>query len=171
MFRSPHTWVHTEGDISLVICPRVASESIREAVGFVKGKPKYGKRFARFVRNPYDRAESLFYLHSAPKGSRKQVACLPVDCSFLDYCREVFVKGQSDRHYWSQCEYFEGPEYSFTGRLENFPDDWDRFREWSGWDVGDLPHKHKSEKRDIWCAETRGIVMNRFRDDFDEFGY
>ena len=45
----PLTWIHTEGDISLVICPRIASESIREAVEFINSKPPSKRSEGVFV--------------------------------------------------------------------------------------------------------------------------
>lgn len=171
MFKSNITWYETRGDVTLVICPRVASESIRKAVNYKKTK-QIGSKIAYFVRDPYRRAESLFYLHTAPKGSRKPYPDLSQGASFLEFCQAAFVeKSSQDRHWWSMTEYYSGVDPQFLGRLENMPGEWDRFRDWSGWDVPDLGFLHKSDRRDVYCEETREIVYERFKDDFINYGY
>lgn len=177
-----HTiWVKEKDGKILIMIPRVASESMRFALGWNPEKKvwtEYWKPYMRemevayFVRDPFDRLISQYNLF---RSSKKKLA-IDKDSNFSTFAEYICnTEDKLDRHFWSQTDYLTARdgfiEADFLGRYENLEEDWARFKEWSGWDIADLPHEHKSDVSPLYNLRTLALTEDKFADDFKNFGY
>lgn len=146
-----------------------------ESHGYLRGA--FGHRAYRFafVRNPYDRAVSL-WAYSRQKGT------IAHDCEFLDFCRLLACGvppiGLYNKDGLSQCSpqvrWTERARLSFVGSFETLQDDFDFLCSEIGVKPRKLPHRNRSPHRD-WRGyvhgEAREILADFYREDFEEFGY
>lgn len=129
-----------------------------------------------FGRDPYDRAVSL-YLHL-----RKQLR-IGARMPFLDFCRRLRFEGCEDIGLYnvrglSQCNpqvrWLEGARVDFIGRLESIQEDAGKLFEELGLAKAAVPHLHASGQRtydSFYCEESRALVEDLYREDFEYFGY
>lgn len=129
-----------------------------------------------FVRNPYDRAISLFnYLKSREK--------VPADQSFIDFLRRLADEGCEPIGLYnvqglSQCNpqvrWVENVDMDFVGKVENLEQDFSVVCTALGMGNVDLPRLNESS-RDTYesylCIESRQIIEHLYREDFEAFGY
>ncbi len=129
-----------------------------------------------FVRNPYDRAVSLYH-YLETRGDR------PEDMGFLDFCRTLERRGCEDIGFynvrgWSQCNpqvrWLRDIDLAFLGRYESLADDLRRLQAELGVPATELPHVNASVRRhfaDYYCEEAQQIVEHLYRDDFAQLAY
>lgn len=154
-----------------------------------------------FVRNPYDRFMSAMTAHYMGQGSQKlHDHIFPfTKQGFLDAIHHNIENyGQSlllpkkeppgeDVHFLPQykflCIYkpedlalsWEGKiEVNFVGRFENIQEDWAKVCQQIGVAQEPLQHIRKNDFQDyssLWSDETRELVYNIYKKDFEVFGY
>ena len=129
------------------------------------------------VRNPYDRAVSLYYFLI----SRKKI---PKDVSFLTFCRmlekhPVDSVGLYSVKKLSQCNcqvrWLENVKLDHIGRYENLASDvkiiYSKLRI-NRTEL--LPHYNKSTSEDYrlaYCEESKNIIQRVYKEDFVTLGY
>lgn len=136
-----------------------------------------------FVRNPYDRLMSglLNHIIKARYSPLTGERFYPQE-ETSEHEKEVitdFIINKS-----SQVHTLLRPQHTFVeldgvnvmdfiGRFENLNEDWNVVREKIG--IGkELPHNHRGYKRDydaLYTPETREIIANHYKKDFEMFGY
>jgi hypothetical protein len=129
-----------------------------------------------FVRNPYDRAVSLFYY-------LRKYGILPPEETFLSFCRKLRDEGCEPIGLYnvsglSQCNpqvrWLENIDMDFVGRFESIREDSDRvFRELGLPDVH-LPILNKTDHasyKECYCRESKEIVEKFYEEDFRILGY
>jgi len=169
--------------------PKTGSSSIRAIVG-QPAKPhlniwqilsavepdKFTSYFKfGFVRNPWDRAVSLY--------ERNEGLCLKGKMSFeqfidwMKFASSTCIHPVPHRH---QLDWFVNPHgdviVDFIGRYENLASDWDRIAARLGIGGTALPrinvNPHRSRDYTAYYSErTRRIVAERFAVDVEYFGY
>lgn len=134
-----------------------------------------------FVRHPADRLVSCWADWCQPPypsagNCRKNPHYLGLrDCDFATFVREVVRWGDMDGHIRPQVlslrigrEWIVDRVYCFESMAEN----WATLRTELG--LPDLPHRRKSDHkpwREYYTGELVGLVDERFRGDFEAFGY
>lgn len=128
------------------------------------------------VRNPYDRAVSLFFY-------LKKNRTLPAGETFLSFCRRLSEEGCEPIGLYnvkglSQCNpqvrWLENIKLDFMGRFESLEEDCNVvFRHL---DLKSLPlPRLRASKRvgygQYYCPETKAIVEEFYKEDFDVLGY
>ncbi|MDX5385517.1 MAG: sulfotransferase family protein [Marinobacter sp.] len=129
-----------------------------------------------FVRNPYDRAVSLFsYLKSRGK--------IPEDQSFLDFLRRLIDEGFEPIGLYnvqglSQCNpqvrWIENIDMGFVGKVESLEQDFSVVCRALRMEHVDLPRLNESSRdtyENYMCVESRQIIEHLYREDFEAFGY
>ena len=144
-----------------------------------------------FVRNPWDRAVSMFRnIQSAQKmGSKDKSKYLDeitrrLNISPRDLTFEIFVKAVLrdrvfDNYHWDkQVHCFTDEDnqnlFDFIGRYENLQQDFEVICKRLGFPVVKLPHHNKTRHghySSYYSAETELIVGQLYRDDVEMFGY
>jgi hypothetical protein len=129
-----------------------------------------------FVRDPYDRAVSLFFFLNKKK-------YVPEELDFLDFWRLVAEKGLEPVGAHKllgfglcnpQVRWLEHSEPDFIGRFENIQVDFRHVVKELGVEEVELPwlnatrHDHFSA---YYCEESKQIVDALFEEDFRTFGY
>jgi hypothetical protein len=128
------------------------------------------------VRNPYDRAISLFsYL--------KKREMIPQIESFLTFCRRLREDGCEPIGLYnldgiSQCNpqvrWVEKINMDFVGKLENIGDDMKFVFSELGIRERKVPHKNITAHADYqsyYCKESKTIIEDFYREDFEAFNY
>lgn len=140
-----------------------------------------------FVRNPYDRAVSLyFYMKNykmiRPNGTR--VYRLEANIkTFLDFCRllekrefyPVGVYNNKKRSIFNpQWEWLKDIELDFLGRYETLQEDFDRLCDKLEIEQKELPIIRATEHEPYdtyYCKESRRIIRDVYKDDFKNLAY
>jgi hypothetical protein len=130
-----------------------------------------------FVRNPYDRAVSLYsYL-------KKKTKKIPADETFLNFCRRIETTGCSpiglyNTHNLSQCNpqvrWVENISMDYIGKVESIEKDFEAISSKLGLNKCHIPHANKSDRlsyQDYYCRESKEIIQNFYKEDFLAFGY
>jgi len=129
-----------------------------------------------FVRNPYDRAVSLFYY-------LRKTGILPQEETFLSFCRKLGDKGCEPIGLYnvqglSQCNpqvrWIENVELDFLGRFESIREDSDRVFGELGMPGVHLPLINKTKHadyRECYCVESKEIVEKFYEEDFRILDY
>ncbi|PHS73636.1 MAG: hypothetical protein COB22_00045 [Cycloclasticus sp.] len=138
-----------------------------------------------FVRNPYDRLYSAYKnkVIQPLKVNGKNIFehhGIELGISFKQFVDIVISipDNEIDRHLRSQSWFltFEGkviPQY--IGYLETFDKDWAKLKKQFA--LGDILHRNSTENLDLeafrsqYDKESEGKVFNRYKDDFELFGY
>lgn len=186
--------------------PKTAGQSVLTALGkkFHPHRSIYSQRGAvgapvfATVRNPYDRAVSLFHwyreLVKEPRRKRERhnAAMCALACGCAD-ASEFWVRFLgSDEMFRYQCRYttMVRPQMFFVSvreqleevsprvdrllRFEQLGGDWSQMVEDYDLGLGDLPHRNRS-KHGVWenelDAEAREVVRRHYRCDFLKLGY
>lgn len=152
-----------------------------------------------FVRNPYDRAVSL-YLDMALRGKGKaKNKHWARSLGFLGFCREVYGNemgkiglycNRKNSMFSPQIRWLENTKIDLVGRVENIDVDFDNLLKALGREKVKLPHLRESRggyslSRNKWtknsahrehfskfyCTEARELVEDAYREDFKEFNY
>ena len=144
--------------------------------GYVSGRfDKAAFKFA-FVRNPYDRAVSLFYY-------LRRRGILPAEESFLGFCRKLAAEGCEPIGLYnvsglSQCNpqvrWMENIEMDFIGRFESIGEDSERLFHELGLQDVHLPMINKTAHasyKECYCPESKEIVEQFYAEDFRDLGY
>ena len=129
-----------------------------------------------FVRNPYDRAVSLYFF-------LRKKSYFPPDVSFLDFWRQIDANPPQSVGAHKlvglgitapQMHWLRGFETHRLGRFERLNESFAEILSDLGLPPADLPwrnptsHKHFS---DYYCDESKAIIDRRFAEDFDELDY
>lgn len=146
--------------------------------------PDYFRRAFKFafVRNPFDRAVSLFEFLKRRR-NLPQATTFPIFCEFIRH-RAYEPIGLYNRtelsQLNSQCTWLKdaagNPLCGFIGRYENLEEDWNTIRQriGGGVDLPPLGHFRKSDRKKTGAyytpAEVR-IIQDAYREDFETFGY
>ena len=129
-----------------------------------------------FVRNPYDRAVSLFYY-------LRKTGILPPNETFLSFCRRLGDEGCEPIGLYnvsglSQCNpqvrWIENVELDFLGKFESIQEDSDRVFGELGLPGVHLPLINKTKHadyRECYCGESKEIVEKFYEEDFRILGY
>ena len=149
--------------------------------GLVQGglvSPRFDRAAFKFtfVRNPYDRAVSLYlYL--------RRLDLVPEETSFVEFLRELERDGCpriGPYNYLglSQCNpqvrWTEQVDMDFVGRFESLEEDFAELLTRLGLDPRPLPHRNPTTRRDdrtYLTEEARELVVRCYAEDFDAFGY
>jgi hypothetical protein len=114
-----------------------------------------------FVRNPYDRAISLYEYGKKRRRINKEV-------SFLDFCLNI------DSYYWliKTPQVYWNDEFDFIGRFETLEEDVKMLAKRIGIKNCTLPHLLKSERKEVYyCKKSKPIIAEYFKKDFETFNY
>ena len=129
-----------------------------------------------FVRNPYDRAVSLFFY-------LKKVGTISIDETFLSFCRRLNEEGYEPIGLYnvsrlSQCNpqvrWVEKIKMDFVGKLESIEKDLKTIFDDLGIEEVVLPKLNKSnrsEYSEYYCLESKEIIELLYKEDFQNFGY
>jgi hypothetical protein len=129
-----------------------------------------------FVRNPYDRAVSLFFY-------LQKYGILSSDETFLGLCRRLNEEGCEPVGLYnvsglSQCNpqvrWIENIEMDFIGRFESIGEDSEKvFRELGlqGVHLPEINKTRHADYREYYCVESKEIVEKFYEEDFRRFGY
>lgn len=129
-----------------------------------------------FVRNPYDRAVSLFhFLHG--KGHHADVD------GFLTFWKRIesteLPKVGPEKVVGigicnPQIRWLEGVRIDFLGKYERIDEDFPSLLEQLGHPRVALPWANATKHapfRDYYCAESKALISRLFAEDFEAFGY
>lgn len=129
-----------------------------------------------FVRNPYDRAVSLFcYL--------QRIGLVSPAASFLEVCRRLVRDGVEpigtfNARGWSQFnpqqKWMERLSLDFVGRFESLDADLDRLFRALGLPGRALPKLNQSSRRPYahyFCAESKALIEHFYAEDFQQLEY
>lgn len=129
-----------------------------------------------FVRNPYDRAVSLFYY-------LKRRDIVPADETFLTFCRKLRDEGCEPIGLYnvsgrSQCNpqlrWLENVNMDFIGRFETIAEDSEKVFRHLGLQDVHLPLINKTAHasyKECYCPESKEIVEAYYAEDFQGLGY
>lgn len=137
-----------------------------------------------FVRDPLARLHSAWVnkiVDGAKYGRRNIFRChgMPYGMSFRDFVVRVseLRDSQVDRHIRSQAWFLcdaQGLLPGFVGHLESFGSDWEDLRKMQP-ALGAVGHINKAAHNMDYLAaydsETMALAVNRYRQDFELFGY
>lgn len=120
-----------------------------------------------FIRDPYDRAVSM-YEYFRQKGDIK--------CnSFEEYCDNLIrVDKMHSRAKLPQMYWLKGVEFDFVGKFEALEKDLKELSAIIGVDLKEIPHLNPSKRKDTdsyYNDKTRKIITNYYKEDFDNLGY
>lgn len=127
-----------------------------------------------FVRNPWDRAVSLFHRHC--------VAGVALEQSFDQFVEHLHFSSATCVHpvpHRYQLDWFVNPDgvviMDFIGRFEHLARDWNSVASRIGLS-GPLPHLNRSSSdprhyTEYFTARTRNLIAERFSVDIEYFGY
>jgi len=128
-----------------------------------------------FIRNPYDRAVSYyrFVVRRYSERDLPKTWKLPhVHDSFLDFLRYAIPNWEVFK---PQVFWTEGVEFNYLGRFENFEQDLRAIGKEVNIKLGKIPvtnaSKRHTDYRNYYCEESRGMVEEFFKEDFETFGY
>lgn len=137
-----------------------------------------------FIRNPYDRIVSCYskanqrFLYEGFQKYKSMYAKMP----FKEFVRAIsqIPDSQSDEHFKSQYLFITDKEENlipnFIGRFENLNKDFKKVcKKANVKKIPQLPHRNRSKRkrdyRDYYDKETKRLVQERYKKDFEIFGY
>ena len=150
------------------------AELVRQ--GYVSRKFDESAYKFSFVRNPYDRAVSLFHY-------LKKRGIVPADESFLEFCRKLRDEGCEPIGLYnvlgrSQCNpqvrWLENIKMDFVGRFESIAEDSEKVFRHLGLKDVHLPVINKTAHasyKECYCPESKEIVEKFYAEDFRSLGY
>lgn len=145
-------------------------------------------RFVTFVRNPYRRLLSCYLdkfrnatNNDNPQARRMPLGAAPVN--FPEFVHSIVEQCDFDMdpHWRSQSVniHYNRIKYTYIGRFENYAKDYSRTFEKLRIPTNEIPclrHLNKTDAGqacllDFYDKKTRDAVYNRYKEDFDNFGY
>lgn len=133
-----------------------------------------------FVRNPYDRAHSVFKYQYFLKDYSFENSLAIMDELFGNY----FERGKGEFiHLTSQVDFLKGkysdgidkfPSIDFIGRFENLQEDFDYVCDKIGIPKVEMVHANKSDGvpyKEAYNENSKAFVYDKFKCDFEEFNY
>ena len=102
----------------------------------------------------------------------------PCDFNTFVKCIAEVPDENADLHFRSQhCSMMWNglPKWDYIVKLEEISDEWPKMREavfeHSGWQLGDFPHKNQTEGHPAFSPFTLKLAKERYKEDFELFGY
>jgi len=143
----------------------------------LKGYTKVG-----FVRNPWDRALSLYIdkVRDGNSGIPKKRMKLSDQSTFPEFVRTIhdIPDRKADIHFLSQCANMVDSGGNLIAdliiRFESLDIGWNELRQRIKIDLPDLPKTNTTKHRDFreyYDSETRQMVAERYANDIKMFGY
>lgn len=143
-----------------------------------------GEAYFSCVRNPYDRACSIYWFMLGRWKHMKKMQ--PFDMSAepasLLYFWQTINKRKHPAAQWLSCSQIEytkdgqttiSPRIKHLLRFETLAEDWPAFAAEYGFN--ELPHVNKSERPGTWQEEMTpeliDIINEQFAEDFEQLGY
>ena len=146
--------------------------------------PKSKKSYFTFtyVRDPYGRLASCYRSKFNKEDKSKFIythylfGYLRNNDTFEDFVRKVsrIPDSMSDRHFKSQHSiiFSHGAKIDYVGKVEDLPSDFEDIRRRYGFDELKILNKSSGKSADeLFTTETREITYERFKKDFELFGY
>ena len=141
--------------------------------GFFNSAYRFG-----FVRNPFDRAVSLYKYFA-----RNQT--IAPEMEFIDFCRQLHSReiepvGLYNLRGWSQAnpqvEWFRGLNLSYIGRTETISEGMHVASDALKLQLPEVPVVNQSEGKHkkfsaYYCDESKDLVRRYYLEDFEAFGY
>ena len=177
--------INHEHECIFVEVPKTGSTTIRSIVGRPKKPhldliqikneitPEQFNQYFKFgfVRNPWDRAVSLF--------QRDQVHKISSFVDFIkwhNYATDTCIHPSQKKY---QLDFFTNSTgvvvSDFIGKFENLQEDFDIVCDKIGMPRKQLPHLNEKEKRkhytEYYDDETKQIIAEKFAKDIEYFGY
>ncbi len=172
-YNMEHYWTHY-GGIHNRICESLyllLPKSKRIEIGKKKFNAYY--KFG-FVRNPWDRAVSLYFRNEGMQMKNMM--------TFDEFVEWIKYSSSTCRHpvpHVNQLDWLVNPHgdklVDFIGKFDNLQDDWKFIAKRLGVS-SELPHKQKDPIRkkhytEYYSKKTKDIIEDRFRIDIDYFEY
>lgn len=133
-----------------------------------------------FVRNPYERFSSFYKSKIVARqspGLFYEKFGITEGCSFIDCVRIItsIDPHNLENHAAPQANILsDGKKLyaDFIGKIENFQEDWNVINKISGYDI-QLEHINKtpSDAAAVYTAESKELIYNYYRNDFELFDY
>jgi FkbM family methyltransferase len=140
-----------------------------------------------FVRNPYDRAASLYHWIRKNADTRNHLddlcaglveMALQTDCSTFWSRIDIPALAARSRMFARQVDFLQGGKFEvdFIGRWERLEKDWKRLRKMcSSGTIGDLPHRNASGRTRPWQDDlntaARVAIQTHYLADFEAYAY
>jgi len=184
-----HRVDYVDPNLAVLLIPKVAQTSIDALLATQRGysRENIDKAelpsnlfYATFVRHPYDRIFSVYRdkimkqnTHFHPTIQIRQYGFVKRE-SFDAFVRKLntIPKERDDRHFRSQVDLLKfAPKLDFVGYYETLATDWQDLAKRFNLPK-QLVHKNPGKKVNLQLTdELREILYNRYKEDFDRFGY
>lgn len=128
-----------------------------------------------FVRNPFDRAVSLYsYLKGwrIPAGETFREFCMRIESADFEPIGVFNARGLSQCN--PQVRWLEGVKVDYLGRLESIAADVEKVCGQLGIEAPGLPHVNRSKRKDpreMFDDRSLAAVRGYYQEDFERFGY
>lgn len=135
-----------------------------------------------YVRDPYERLASCYRSKFNKEDESEFIythylfGYLRNNDTFEDFARKVsrIPDSMSDRHFKSQHSiiFSHGAKIDYVGKVEDLPSDFEDIRQRYGFDELKILNKSSGlSSEELFTIETREITYERFKKDFELFGY
>ena len=139
-----------------------------------------------FVRNPFKRILSCYFdkirKKTTYKGFLRYNDQFYSEMSFEEFVRKIsdIPDSDADQHFRSQSQFLMGENHKliphFTGKLEQFEDDFRKVAERLNCETLQLQHINKSKAKKInyenyFTPEIKQLIFKRYQTDFNIFNY
>ena len=164
--------------LDFIHIPKTAGVSICKAIGQRPGhRPrdiKEGAIVFSCVRNPYDRAASLYYFLRDKAPNYRQVFMVDGETVNTFWAERIHLIRQH-RFTQPQVSWLDGIKVDRLLRFENLTDDWQHMRD--EFDLPELEHENENEFRpatpwqDELSAESIAKIGELYAEDFEHLNY
>ncbi len=178
------TALNEHSDPSEKQSPKIGKHAKAWEVRFLLGEEQWQNYFSfAFVRNPWDLMVSSYHwwLQKAidMKQYRRHVRRIQRKGDFKKFIRSKYGRCMINERYGNLFDWIS--DYStgekivdYVGRVETLQQDWEKICKHAGMEpgvIGRLNATRRSDYRDYYDNETRGLVAKRFYKIIDMFGY